>query len=109
MEVAFAGHPVLGAAFVLALGIRASQLPVEVYDNGLLHVFVVLGTLGEVAALAPDLRQLARLPQALGVNVAAGSGRRWKTRMFAPAGGIAEDAAAGSTAGPLAVHLAPTG
>ena len=161
VELSFAGHPVLGAAFVLAgplqvdeirletragvipvrlereearivfgrmdqpvpsvssypepdalleaLGVKASQLPVDVYDNGLSHVFVVLGTPGEVAALAPDLRQLARLPEELGVNVAAGSGRRWKTRMFAPAGGIAEDAATGSAAGPLAGHLARHG
>ncbi|HEY6029983.1 MAG TPA: PhzF family phenazine biosynthesis protein, partial [Gaiellaceae bacterium] len=29
----------------------------------------------------------------------------WKTRMFAPAHGVPEDAATGSAAGPLAVHL----
>ena len=37
------------------------------------------------------------------------SGSRWKTRMFAPAHGVAEDPATGSAAGPLAVHLARHG
>ena len=39
----------------------------------------------------------------------AGSGRRWKVRMFAPGSGVAEDPATGSAAGPLAVHLARHG
>src|SRR2546428_13854715 len=42
-------------------------------------------------------------------NRFAVEGRRWKTRMFAPAGGVPEDAATGSAAGPLAVHLARHG
>ena len=45
----------------------------------------------------------------IGVNCLAGSGARWKTRMFAPAGGVAEDPATGSAAGPLALHLARHG
>jgi len=45
----------------------------------------------------------------LGINCFAGSGTRWKTRMFAPAGGVVEDPATGSAAGPLAVHLARHG
>ena len=36
-------------------------------------------------------------------------GRRWKTRMFAPRAGVAEDPATGSAAGPLALHLARHG
>jgi trans-2,3-dihydro-3-hydroxyanthranilate isomerase len=39
------------------------------------------------------------------VNAFAGEGDSWKTRMFAPAAGVAEDAATGSAAGPLAWHL----
>ncbi len=157
LEVPFAGHPVLGAAFVLAgplqldeirletgaglipvrlereqarivfgrmeqplpvaapypepeallqaLGVERSQLPVDVYDVGLQHVVVVLERPQEVAALVPDLRRLGRLPEALGVNVAAGAGRGWKARVFFPAGGVDEDAATGSAAGPLVVHL----
>ena len=157
VEVRFAGHPVLGSAFVLggplqvevirletdagivpvrleregarivfgrmeqplpaiqpyeaaddllsALGVSQSELPVELYDNGLPHAFVVLGLADEVAALRPDFNALSSLPPALGVNCVAGDGARWKTRMFAPAGGVPEDPATGSAAGPLAVHL----
>jgi trans-2,3-dihydro-3-hydroxyanthranilate isomerase len=43
------------------------------------------------------------------VNCFAGSGTRWKTRMFAPVYGVDEDPATGSAAGPLAVHLARHG
>ena len=53
--------------------------------------------------------RLAELPAVLGVNCFAGSGRSWKTRMFAPSGGVPEDPATGSAAGPLAVHLARHG
>jgi trans-2,3-dihydro-3-hydroxyanthranilate isomerase len=161
VEVPFAGHPTLGAAFVLggplqlleihletgsgvvpvqleregprivfgrmsqplptvepyegsdellsALGVDSSELPVEVYDNGLRHVFVTLATEEAVAALKPDLSRLAELADVLGVNTIAGSGARWKTRMFAPGGGVAEDPATGSAAGPLAVHVARHG
>ena len=55
------------------------------------------------------LTALARLPDVLGVNCFAGSGTRWKTRMFAPGGGVPEDPATGSAAGPLACHLARHG
>ena len=92
-----------------ALGVAQSQLPIELYDNGLTHVFVCLASEREVAALEPDLNALARLPSALGVNCFAGSGRRWKTRMFAPGGGVPEDPATGSAAGPLALHVARHG
>ncbi|WP_327392599.1 PhzF family phenazine biosynthesis protein [Streptomyces sp. NBC_01186] len=37
------------------------------------------------------------------------SGSCWRTRMFSPAYGVTEDAATGSAAGPLAVHLARHG
>lgn len=160
-ELPFAGHPILGTAFVLAaplqlgvialetgggivpvelerdesgrivfgrmtqpvptvepfaradellaaLGVERSELPVEVYDNGVRHVYVALAGEAAVAALAPDLAALARL-SVLGANCFAGSGTRWKTRMFAPADGVAEDPATGSAAGPLACHLARHG
>ncbi len=92
-----------------ALGVEASELPVEVYDNGIAHVFVCLPSFEDVGALEPDLARLARLPAALGVNCFAGENGRWKTRMFAPGGGVAEDPATGSAAGPLAYHLARHG
>jgi trans-2,3-dihydro-3-hydroxyanthranilate isomerase len=158
-EVPFAGHPCLGAAFVLAaplqlgvirletgsgivpveleregarvsygrmqqplptiepfpaaeelqdvLGVR-SELPIEVYDNGLRHVYVALGSPDEVAALRPDHQRLAELGS-YGINCFAGEGLRWKTRMFAPGLGVPEDPATGSAAGPLALHLARHG
>jgi trans-2,3-dihydro-3-hydroxyanthranilate isomerase len=97
------------AGLLDAIGVERSELPVEVYDNGLQHVFVVLGSKEQVAALRPDLARLADVPEVLGVNCLAGSGTSWKTRMFIPSGGIAEDPATGSAAGPLALHLARHG
>jgi trans-2,3-dihydro-3-hydroxyanthranilate isomerase len=159
LELPFAGHPILGSAFVLAapmqlgeirletgqgivpvtleregarivfgwmqqpipsyepfaeaerlqelLGVR-SQLPVEVYYLGPGHVYLELGSRDEVAALRPDFGALEELTSA-GVNCFAGSGAQWKTRMFAPGSGAAEDPATGSAAGPLAIHLARHG
>ena len=92
-------------ALLAALGVEESKLPVELYDNGLQHVYVTLGSEDEVAALQPDLNALMRLPDVLGVNCFAGSATHWKTRMFAPAGGVPEDPATGSAAGPLACHV----
>jgi trans-2,3-dihydro-3-hydroxyanthranilate isomerase len=91
------------------LGVRRAELPVELYDNGTRHVFVCLGSEDEVAALQPDLARLARESAAVGFSCFAGEGRRWKTRMFAPAFGVPEDPATGSAAGPLALHLARHG
>jgi trans-2,3-dihydro-3-hydroxyanthranilate isomerase len=155
LELPFAGHPILGSAFVLAapmqlgeirletgqgivpvtleregariifgwmqqpipdyepfadaeklqelLGVR-SQLPVEVYYLGPGHVYLELASPDEVAALRPDFGALEDLTSA-GVNCFAGSGKQWKTRMFAPGSGAPEDPATGSAAGPLAIHL----
>ena len=159
VELPFAGHPVLGSAFVLAgplqvdeirletgagvvpvalereggrivfgwmsqpiprwepfaraeellavLGVESS-LPVELYDLGPTFVYVALSSEQEVAALEPDFAAIARIGE-VGVNCFAGSGARWKTRMFAPHFGVPEDPATGSAAGPLAVHLARHG
>jgi trans-2,3-dihydro-3-hydroxyanthranilate isomerase len=87
-----------------ALGVGGSMLPVETYDLGPTHVYVNLRSKDEVAGLRPDLRALQGLCSQ-GVNVFAGGGMSWKTRMFAPSHGVAEDAATGSAAGPLAMHL----
>ena len=160
-EMPFAGHPVLGSAFVLggplqlttinletlmgivpveleregarivfgwmsqpipeispfeqeadllaALRIERSELPVELYDLGIKHAYVALPTEDAVAALEPDYAALARIQGYVGTNCFAGSGTRWKTRMFAPADGVPEDPATGSAAGPLACHLARHG
>src|SRR5437764_1561729 len=144
-ELPFAGHPVLGSAFVLAaplqlgeikletgagivpvvleregarisfgwmsqpvprwepferadelleiLGVQ-SQLPVELYHLGPTHVFVALRSVEEVAALTPDFGALATFG-IVGINCFAGEGTTWKTRAFAPGGGINEDPATG--------------
>jgi trans-2,3-dihydro-3-hydroxyanthranilate isomerase len=96
-------------ALLAALGVERSELPVEHYDNGAQFVYVGLGSEDEVAALRPDAVALSDLPGFVGVLVFAGAGARWKARMFAPGGGVAEDPATGSAAGPLAVHLARHG
>jgi trans-2,3-dihydro-3-hydroxyanthranilate isomerase len=158
-ELPFAGHPVLGTAFVVgtalgadavrletgagvvpialerdggqvvfgrmaqpipawepftrerellaAVGVGSSLLPVELYRNGPPHVYVELASEDAVAALRPDLAALADLGVA--VNCFAGHGRSWKTRVFYPSAGVPEDAATGSAAGPLAIHLARHG
>jgi trans-2,3-dihydro-3-hydroxyanthranilate isomerase len=161
VELPFAGHPILGTAFVLggplqleviqletnsgivpvaleregarivfgrmsqpipsvepfareeellrAVGVERSELPVELYDLGIRHVYVALPSEEAVAGLRPDLGALAELTGIVGVSCFAGSGSRWKTRMFAPADGVPEDPATGSAAGPLACHLARHG
>jgi trans-2,3-dihydro-3-hydroxyanthranilate isomerase len=160
-ELPFAGHPVLGTAFVLAaplqlpeiqletgkgivpirlereenrvvfgwmrqpvptiepfpaadellaaVGVEGSELPVELYDNGVRHVYIALPSAEAVEALEPDLQALKRLQGIVGTNCFAGEGSTWKTRMFAPADGVPEDPATGSAAGPLACHLARHG
>jgi trans-2,3-dihydro-3-hydroxyanthranilate isomerase len=92
-----------------ALGVERSELPVELYDNGMQHVYVALASEDAVARLRPDLSRLGEIPAVLGINCFAGRDRHWKTRMFAPGGGVPEDPATGSAAGPLAAHLARHG
>jgi trans-2,3-dihydro-3-hydroxyanthranilate isomerase len=96
------------AELLAALGLARSGLPVEVYRNGPLHVYIELESERALAELAPDMRALAGLGE-LGVACFAGAGTRWRARVFAPALGIPEDPATGSAAGPLAVHLARHG
>ncbi len=155
-EVPFAGHPILGAAFVIgrslpmdeihletqagiipirlerdgtnihfgwmmqpiptiepypvpkelfvALGIESAISPVEMYDNGIQHVFLELSSKDAVSEVNPDYQALVELP-GVGINVFAGADLDYKTRMFSPRGGINEDPATGSAAGPLALHL----
>ncbi len=160
LELPFAGHPVLGTAFVLAgplqldelwletgagvvpvrlerdgsrivfgwmrqppvaaeefeqaaellalLGVEQSGLPVELYRQGPGHVFVELASPEAVAALRPDVGALLELSP-YGTSCFARDGKRWKSRCFVPAHGVAEDPATGSAAGPLALHLARHG
>lgn len=95
------------ADLLAALGVRSSELPVEVYRQGPEHVYVALPSEDAVAELRPDLARLADL--GIAANCFAGQDGSWTTRMFAPASGVPEDAATGSAAGPLALHLARHG
>lgn len=96
------------AELLAALGVPGSGLPVEIYRNGPRHVLVDLDTVDALSRLRPDHRALAAFPD-MAANCFAGSGAAWRLRMFSPAYGVTEDAATGSAAGPLAVHLARHG
>ena len=97
-------------ALFAALGVGGSELPVLVYENGPRFVYVGLASEDDVVALRPDFNALLDLAGGLvGVDCFAGSGARWKSRMFAPGAGVVEDPATGSAAGPLACHLARHG
>jgi trans-2,3-dihydro-3-hydroxyanthranilate isomerase len=87
-----------------AVGVRSSELPVELYDNGLQYAYVVLPGKEDVARVKPDQRLLAELFPVCPL-VCAGSGTSWKSRMFSATARGGEDAATGSAAGPLACHL----
>ncbi|MFD7905851.1 PhzF family phenazine biosynthesis protein [Kitasatospora sp. NPDC059722] len=91
-----------------ALGVTDPVTPVVAYRNGPRHVFVGLESVEALSALRPDHRALTRFPD-MAANCFAGSGTAWRTRMFSPAYGVVEDAATGSAAGPLAIHLARFG
>ncbi len=97
------------APLIAALGVEGSRLPIELYDNGVPHVYVALDSFDEVAALSPEPRALAAAAPGMGVNAFAVEGGRVKTRMFFDDPRVSEDAATGSAAGPLAVHLARHG
>ena len=160
VELPFAGHPVLGTAFVLAgplqldelwletgagvvpvrlerdgsriafgwmrqpsfsfesydraadlltvLGVEELGLPVELYRQGPGHVLVELGSPEAVAALRPNADALLEA-NPYGTDCFARDGESWKSRVFVPGHGVLEDAATGSAAGPLALHLARHG
>ncbi len=156
-ELPFAGHPVLGASFVVGGALALDEVRLETgprdrpaaagalgrtrrvrLDGAARRLLAAVRACGRAArrarrrALAPPGRGVreraaARLRPArergggrgvaarprgarrrmprVGANCFAGSGARWKTRMFAPSLGDAEDPATGSAAGPLAIHL----
>lgn len=102
-------HPYEHAPELLeALGVRSARTPVEIYWNGPRHVFVGLNTVAELSELSPDHKKLAVFPN-MAANCFALDGEGWRSRMFSPAYGVVEDAATGSAAGPLAIHLARHG
>jgi trans-2,3-dihydro-3-hydroxyanthranilate isomerase len=92
-------------ALLHALGVSASELPIEVYDNGPRHAYVTLSDDAAVEAVSPDLSALLHALGDVGVSTFCVHGDRVHTRMFGPGLGVVEDPATGSAAGPLAVHL----
>ncbi|MCX5335442.1 PhzF family phenazine biosynthesis protein [Streptomyces sp. NBC_00140] len=91
-----------------ALGVHDSTLPVDIYRNGPRHVLVGFESVEALSKVDPDHRALARFPD-MATNCYAGEGSSWRNRMFSPAYGVVEDAATGSAAGPIAIHLARHG
>ena len=89
-------------ALFAALGVDGSQLPVGVRQRRDPHLRRARVARMRSPRSRPTSTRSRRF-EVIGVNCIAGAGSRWKTRMFAPLG--AEDAATGSAAGPLAVHV----
>jgi trans-2,3-dihydro-3-hydroxyanthranilate isomerase len=105
----FSFEPYDRAAELLAvLGVEEPELPVELYRQGPGHVLVELGSPEAVAALRPNADALLEV-NPYGTDCFARDGGTWKSRVFVPGHGVLEDAATGSAAGPLALHLARHG
>jgi trans-2,3-dihydro-3-hydroxyanthranilate isomerase len=96
------------AELLAALGLASSTLPVEAYRNGPRHVLVGCPDVAALSSLRPDHRALAKFPDMAAICYAP-AGDHWRSRMFSPAYGVVEDAATGSSAGPLAIHFARHG
>jgi trans-2,3-dihydro-3-hydroxyanthranilate isomerase len=96
------------AELLAVLGVEAFGLPVELYRQGPGHVLVELGSPEALAALRPNADALLEA-NPYGTDCFARDGESWKSRVFVPGHGVLEDAATGSAAGPLALHLARHG
>lgn len=93
-----------------ALGLKESILPIEMYDVGPRHVFVGVENTAALSAIRPDLKKLSAFNNMAALCFCVDESREgWRLRMFSPAYGVTEDAATGSAAGPLAMHLARHG
>jgi len=92
-----------------ALGLHESTLPVEMYDVGPRHVFVGVKDIAALGDVRPDFTRLAGHPNMATLCFCPDGAGGWRMRMFSPAYGVLEDAATGSAAGPLALHLARHG
>ena len=102
------GPWVAPAPLVDALGVRVGDLvaPVELYDNGIQHIVVAVHDPDLVRRATPDHSRVAHIAGQAATNLCALTGPgEGVTRMFLPGGGIVEDAATGSAAGPIGIHL----
>jgi len=94
------------AELLSVLGVKQSRLPIDVYDNGIQHLYVTLDDPSEVLSIVPDFPALGRVCGPTRINVFAKSDGAYTSRMFSPFDvGVPEDPACGSAAGPLAAHL----
>ncbi|MFK0142620.1 PhzF family phenazine biosynthesis protein [Streptomyces murinus] len=94
-----------GAELLEALGLERSLLPIQVSDAGIPHLYVTAESVEAVEGIVPDFPLLGRIAGGPRINVFAGQGREFTTRMFSPFDYVPEDPACGSAAGPLAAHL----
>ena len=93
-------------ALLAALGLRSAAVRIEAYDNGPVHLIVAVADEATVRDLRPDLGRLEAVAGTMLVSVCCVTAPgAVKTRMFCPGGGVPEDPATGSAAGPVAVHL----
>ncbi|MBL4829501.1 MAG: PhzF family phenazine biosynthesis isomerase [Aliivibrio sp.] len=93
---------------LLAAKLKHSTLPIELYDVGPRHVFVGVKNEASLAKISPDIKRLAE-HQNMALLCFCKCDDHWRLRMFSPAYGVIEDAATGSAAAPLALHLARHG
>jgi trans-2,3-dihydro-3-hydroxyanthranilate isomerase len=118
--IAEIADPAEVAEIAAAIGADTSSVggpgPVAVMDNGLRMMIVPLDSLASVAALESNLHAVRRVCERWGARtllafstetVHASSSAH--CRVFAPAAGVAEDAATGSANGPFGVYLATHG
>jgi len=92
-----------------ALNVAQSILPVDMYDLGPRHVFVGVENISALSKINPDFKKLSHLKNMAALCFCRDDENGWRLRMFSPAYGVAEDAATGSAAGPLALHLSRYG
>jgi len=88
------------------LGFKQSILPIEAYDNGISHLFVMLKTPDNVLSIKPDYPALGTICKETRINVFGQTNTGYVSRMFSPFDpAMPEDPACGSAAGPLTAHL----
>ncbi|CDL79124.1 PhzF family phenazine biosynthesis protein [Xenorhabdus cabanillasii] len=88
-----------------ALGVEKSTLPIDMYNVGPRHVFVGVENIDILEKINPDLKKLSQFNDMAALCFCLTDTDSLRLRMFSPAYGVAEDAATGSAAGPLALHL----
>lgn len=95
-----------GEELLEALGLKRSLLPIQVSNTGIPHLYVTAESVEAVEGIVPDFPLLGRIAGGPRINVFAGEGLEYTTRMFSPFDvAVPEDPACGSAAGPLAAHL----